>query len=89
MNLSKNRDLNNKLRANLLKVPMSNFTLKDFYNLFNVLAEGKENRLDSKLFINNLFKKNAKVLLHFGTVEEFKETVDMIEFILETNPLIV
>ena len=49
--MSKNRDLNNKLRANLLNALMYNFSLKDFKRLFTILGEGKENRIDMKLVL--------------------------------------
>ena len=49
--MNKNRDLNNKLRANLLNALMYNLSLDDFKKLFTILGEGKENRIDMNLVI--------------------------------------
>jgi hypothetical protein len=49
MEISKNRDINNKLRACLLNIKVADYSLDDFINLFQHLSEGKENKLDTKL----------------------------------------
>lgn len=85
--MNKNRDLNNKLRANLLNALMYNLSLDDFKKLFTILGEGKENRIDMNLVIQQLFRRNLKLFTSINNAQDFKEVLDLLIFLNDTNPL--
>jgi hypothetical protein len=49
MEMSKSRDLNNKLRGNLMLVQSYDFTLEDFHRLLILLSENKKSKIDIRL----------------------------------------
>jgi hypothetical protein len=49
MEMSKCRDLNNKLRGNLMLVQSHDFTLEDLHRFLKLLSENKKSKIDIRL----------------------------------------
>jgi hypothetical protein len=93
--MSKCRDLNNKLRGCLLDIKTQEFSLADFHKMFKVLAENGfmegKGALDVKLVSSLLMRRNIKTaanLVNSADAKELKEFVDFYEFLYRLNPVV-
>lgn len=94
MEISRCRDINNKLRGCLMHISTQSFALEDFHKLFKLLATDPETDLcatiDVKLFTNLLMRRNVKTaanLLNTSKPEEIRKHFEFYDFIHKKNPV--
>lgn len=74
LEMSKCRDLNQKLRACLLDIQTSSFDVNDYMNLLEKLSEnGKVGKIDAKLIVNIMMRRNLKTTTFFKNALDVKD----------------
>ncbi len=92
--MSKCRDLSNKLRGCLLHVQTTDFAIEDFHKMFKLLADqgfiDKQGAVDVKLVTGLFTRRNIKTaanLINSGNPAELKKFFDFYEFLYKLNPV--
>jgi len=94
MEISRCRDINNKLRGALLHISTKSLSLDDFYRLFKLLSTDPATEecatIDVKLVSNLLMRRNVKTaanLLNSSNPEEIRKHFEFYNFLFNKNPL--
>ena len=86
--LQKCRDIQNKLRGNLLTVNSSHLSIKDIQTLCEKLTEGgKQGHIDSKVIHNLFMRRSLKTVSYFPNANELTEYINFFDFLYKNSPI--